>query len=289
MIDFPNISHELFSISLFGMDFALRWYSLAYLIGLAGGWWIIVLLTRRPNMWPGNVAPIEPAKVEELLGWVVLGTILGGRLGFTLFYQPAYYLSNPLEILKVWQGGMSFHGGLLGVTVAGIYYCRRNKLPMLQVADAMSFVIPIGLFLGRLSNFINAELWGRPTDAPWGVVFPGAAAQDCPSVIGPCARHPSQLYEAALEGLLLGVIMLILVFGFKALKKPGLLTGTFVSVYAISRFLVEFVRQPDAQFVSLDNPIGWAIQFGDYGLTMGQILSLPMPAVGLLLLLRAKA
>ena len=289
MIEFPNIAPEIFTISLFGMEFALRWYALAYLAGLAGGWWVIVLLARRPNMWPGNVSPIEPGKVEDLLGWIVLGTILGGRLGFVLLYQPAYYLSNPLEILRIWQGGMSFHGGLLGVTVAGILYCRKNKLQMLQIADAMSFVIPIGLFLGRLSNFINAELWGRPTESVFGVIFPGAAAQDCPGVAGPCARHPSQLYEAALEGLLLGVIMLILVFGFKALQKPGLLTGVFISVYAISRFLVEFVRQPDAQFVSLGNPIGWAVQFGNFGLTMGQVLSLPMLAVGLFFLLRSKA
>lgn len=289
MIEFPNISPELFSISLFGMEFALRWYALAYLAGFGGGWWVITMLARRPQLWPNNTAPIEPGKVEDLLTWVVVGTILGGRLGSVLFYHPAYYLSNPLEILMIWRGGMSFHGGLIGVTLAGILYCRRNNLPMLQIADAMSFVIPIGLFLGRISNFINAELWGRPTDLPWGVVFPGEAAQFCPGVVGPCARHPSQLYEAALEGLLLGIIMLVLVFGFKALKRPGLLTGAFISVYAISRYLVEFVRQPDAQFVSLGNPIGWAVQFGDFGLTMGQILSLPMLAIGVFVLLRAKA
>lgn len=289
MIEFPNISPELFSISLFGMEFALRWYALAYLAGLGGGWWVITMLARRPQLWPNNTAPIEPGKVEDLLTWVVVGTILGGRLGSVFFYHPTYYLSNPLEILMIWRGGMSFHGGLIGVTLAGILYCRRNNLPMLQIADAMSFVIPIGLFLGRISNFINAELWGRPTDLPWGVVFPGEAAQFCPGVVGPCARHPSQLYEAALEGLLLGIIMLVLVFGFKALKRPGLLTGTFISVYAISRFLVEFVRQPDTQFVSLGNPIGWAVQFGDFGLTMGQILSLPMLAIGVFVLLRAKA
>lgn len=289
MIEFPNISPELFSISLFGMEFALRWYALAYLVGLGGGWWVITMLARRPQLWPNNTAPIEPGKVEDLLTWVVVGTILGGRLGSVFFYHPTYYLSNPLEILMIWRGGMSFHGGLIGVTLAGILYCRRNNLPMLQIADAMSFVIPIGLFLGRISNFINAELWGRPTDLPWGVVFPGEAAQFCPGVVGPCARHPSQLYEAALEGLLLGIIMLVLVFGFKALKRPGLLTGCFISVYAISRFLVEFVRQPDAQFVSLGNPIGWAVQFGDFGLTMGQILSLPMLAIGVFVLLKAKA
>ena len=289
MIDFPNITPEIFSVSVFGMEFALRWYALAYVVGLGGGWWVSVLLMRRSNLWPKNKAPIEPGKVEDLLGWVVVGTILGGRLGSVLFYHPAYYFSNPLEILMIWRGGMSFHGGLVGVTLAGILYCRRNKLPMMQIADAMSFVIPIGLFLGRIANFINAELWGRPTDLPWGVAFPGEAAQFCPGVVGVCARHPSQLYEAALEGLLLGVIMLTLTFGFKALKRSGVLTGTFITVYAISRFLVEFVRQPDAQFVSVGNPIGWAVQFGEFGLTMGQLLSLPMLAVGLFFLLRPKA
>lgn len=289
MIEFPNIAPEIFSISLFGIEFALRWYALAYLVGLAAGWRIIVMLANRPTLWPNNASPIEPAKVEDLLGWIVIGTILGGRLGFVLFYQPEYYLSNPSEILRIWQGGMAFHGGLLGVIVAGILFCKRNKVPMLQISDAMAFVVPIGLFLGRLANFINAELWGRPTDAPWGVVFPGEAAQYCPDVVGLCARHPSQLYEAGLEGLLLGVLMLIMVTRFGALKRPGLITGVFFSGYALSRFTVEFFRQPDFQFVTPENPVGWAIQFGDFGLTMGQLLSLPMLAVGVVFLLRKRA
>ncbi|MDG1431272.1 MAG: prolipoprotein diacylglyceryl transferase [Paracoccaceae bacterium] len=289
MIEFPNIAPEIFTISLFGIDFALRWYALAYLVGLAAGWRIIMMLVRRPAMWPQNSSPMDPARVEDLLGWIVVGTIIGGRLGFVLFYQPAYYLSNPVEILRIWQGGMAFHGGLLGVIVAGILYCKRYKVPMLQISDAMAFVVPIGLFLGRLANFINAELWGRPTHAQWGVAFPGEAAQHCPDIIGVCARHPSQLYEATLEGLLLGLIMLVLVKRFNALKRSGLITGIFFAGYALSRFTVEFFRQPDFQFVTFDNPIGWAIQFGDYGLTMGQILSLPMLAIGVFFLVRARA
>ena len=248
-----------------------------------------MMLVRRPAMWPQNSSPMDPARVEDLLGWIVVGTIIGGRLGFVLFYQPAYYLSNPVEILRIWQGGMAFHGGLLGVIVAGILYCKRYKVPMLQISDAMAFVVPIGLFLGRLANFINAELWGRPTHAQWGVAFPGEAAQHCPDIIGVCARHPSQLYEATLEGLLLGLIMLVLVKRFNALKRSGLITGIFFAGYALSRFTVEFFRQPDFQFVTFDNPIGWAIQFGDYGLTMGQILSLPMLAIGVFFLVRARA
>jgi phosphatidylglycerol:prolipoprotein diacylglycerol transferase len=289
MIQFPNISPELFSFNLFGMEFALRWYALAYLAGLVAGWRIIVMLARRPALWPANTAPIEPAKVEDLLTWVVVGTIIGGRLGFVLFYQPAYYFSNPMEILRIWQGGMAFHGGLLGVIVAGVLFCRYHKIPMLQISDAMALVVPIGLLLGRLANFINAELWGRPTDAPWGVVFPGEAAQACGDVVGLCARHPSQLYEAALEGVLLGLLMLVMVLRHGALKRPGFITGVFFTGYGLSRFFVEFFRQPDFQFVSLDNPIGWAIQFGNYGLTMGQILSLPMIVIGVFFLLRSRA
>lgn len=289
MIEFPNIAPEIFSVSLFGIEFALRWYALAYLVGLVAGWRIIMMLARRPAIWPANTAPIEPSKVEDLLGWIVIGTIIGGRLGFVMFYQPAYYLGHPTEILRIWQGGMAFHGGLLGVIVAGVLFCRKYKIPMLQISDAMAFVVPVGLLLGRLANFINAELWGRPTTMPWGVAFPGPAAQDCPDVVGVCARHPSQLYEAGLEGLLLGLVMLVLVTRFSAFKRPGLITGVFFSGYAISRFVVEFFRQPDFQFVTIGNPIGWAVQFGDFGMTMGQLLSLPMLAIGLFFLMRARS
>ena len=288
MILFPDISPVLFSIQLFGVEFALRWYALAYIAGLGLGWQMIVWAVKRPQLWPNDTSPMEPAKVEDLLGWVVAGVILGGRLGFVLFYQPEYYLSHPLEILKIWQGGMSFHGGLLGVIVAGVLFCRNNRIPMMQVSDAMAFVIPIGLFFGRLSNFINAELWGRPTDMPWGVVFPGQAAQNCPEIVGLCARHPSQLYEAGLEGLLLGALVFFLVIRRQAFKKPGLITGLFFAGYGLSRFIVEFFRQPDAQFVTPDNPVGLAFHVNGFGLTMGQTLSLPMIAVGLIFLLRAR-
>jgi phosphatidylglycerol:prolipoprotein diacylglycerol transferase len=289
-IFFPDLSPELFAIEIGTFRFALRWYALAYIAGLLAGWWLIVQAVKRPALWPGDTAPMQPAQVEGLLTAVVLGVILGGRLGFVLFYQPGYYLQNPAEILQIWQGGMSFHGGLIGVAVAGFLFCRMNKVPPLQVADAMSMVVAIGLGLGRLSNFINAELWGRPTDLPWGVIFPGPAAQDCPGPVGivatelgqMCARHPSQLYQVALEGILLGAVVMWLAWRRGWLKTPGALTGMFFTIYGLARFAVEFVRQPDAQFVGPDNPIGFAIAFSpSVGLTMGQLLSLPMIALGL--------
>lgn len=192
---------------------------------------------------------------------------------------------------------MSFHGGLIGVAVAAYIYCRRTGAPPLQVADAMAMVVAIGIGLGRVANFINAELWGRPTDLPWGVIFPGAAAQDCPGPTGMllqgldavCARHPSQLYEALLEGLVMGVILLWLAWRRGWLRYPGALTGLFFVIYGLSRFAVEFVRQPDAQFVGPGNPIGYAIHFSpSLGLTMGQLLTLPMIALGLWLILRTR-
>jgi phosphatidylglycerol:prolipoprotein diacylglycerol transferase len=289
-IFFPDLSPELFAIEIGTFRFALRWYALAYIAGLLAGWWLIVQAVKRPALWPGDTAPMQPAQVEGLLTAVVLGVILGGRLGFVLFYQPGYYLQNPAEILQIWQGGMSFHGGLIGVAVAGFLFCRMNKVPPLQVADAMSMVVAIGLGLGRLSNFINAELWGRPTDLPWGVIFPGPAAQDCPGPVGivatelgqMCARHPSQIYQVALEGILLGAVVMWLAWRRGWLKTPGALTGMFFTIYGLARFAVEFVRQPDAQFVGPDNPIGFAIAFSpSVGLTMGQLLSLPMIALGL--------
>jgi phosphatidylglycerol:prolipoprotein diacylglycerol transferase len=285
---YPDLSPELFSITLFGIDLALRWYALAYIAGIVIAWRLGVMALRRPGLWPADTAPMAPARVEDLLSWIILGVILGGRLGFVLFYQPAYYLQNLAEILKVWQGGMSFHGGLLGVVVASWLYTLRHHLPKLSTADLIAHTVPPGLLLGRLANFINAELWGRPTDLPWGVVFPGAAAQDCPGVLILCARHPSQLYEAALEGLILGALLLWLVYRRGALKRPGTVVGTFLAGYGLARFIVEFVRQPDAQFVTAGNPLGLAWQIGGYGLTMGQILSLPMIALGLWLIWRAR-
>ncbi len=288
-LPFPPLSPEVFSISLFGMELALRWYALAYIGGILIGWRLAVLAVRRPALWPAGTPPVTAPQVEDLLTWVILGVILGGRLGFALFYEPAYYLDQPLQILKIWQGGMSFHGGLIGVTLAALIYGLRNRVPLGSMADMMALATPPGLLLGRLANFVNAELWGRPTQAPWGVIFPGEMAQACGQAADAvCARHPSQLYEAVLEGLILGALLLWLAFRGSALRRPGFLAGVFIAGYGTARFVVEFVRQPDAQFVSPGNPLGLAWEVGGYGLTMGQILSLPMVLLGLALVVRAR-
>lgn len=289
LIPFPDIAPEIFSISVFGFDLALRWYALAYIVGILLGWRLAVMAVRNTLLWPDQSPVMTPRQVEDLLTWIILGVILGGRLGYVLFYQPAYYLAHPAEILAVWQGGMAFHGGLLGVVFASFIYTGRHKITRLSAADLIALGIPPGLLLGRLANFINAELWGRPTTVPWGVAFPGAAAQDCPGIEGICARHPSQLYEAGLEGLLLGILLIWLAWGRGAFKSPGLIAGTFFAGYGASRFFIEFFRQPDAQFVSADNALGLALQMGGLGLTMGQLLSLPMIFLGLWLLARARA
>lgn len=288
MLPFPEISPEIFSISLFGTTFALRWYALAYIVGILLGWRLVVRATRTPRLWKNNTPVMTPSQVEDLLFWVILGVILGGRLGYVLFYQPGFYLTNPLRILQLWEGGMSFHGGALGVILAGWLYTLRHNIPTISTGDMVCLGLAPGLFLGRLANFINAELWGRPTDLPWGVAFPTDAAQYCPDVAGLCARHPSQLYEALLEGLILGGLLVWMAWRRGALKREGLIGGTFLAGYGIARFLVEFVRQPDAQFVSEGNPLGLAWHIGGYGLTMGQILCLPMILVGVFLILRAR-
>ncbi len=289
LIPFPDISPELFSISIFGFELALRWYALAYIVGILLGWRMVVAAVKAQRLWPNERAPMTPAQIEDLLTWVILGVILGGRLGYVLFYKPAHYLQNPGEILMVWEGGMAFHGGLLGVLLAAWLFTIRQGLPKLSVADAICFGVPPGLLLGRIANFINAELWGRPTTMPWGVAFPGEMAQTCPGVIGLCARHPSQLYEAALEGLILGAVLIWMVWRRGAFKRPGLVSGVFFAGYGMGRFIVEFVRQPDAQFISPGNPLGLAWHISGYGFTMGQLLSLPMIALGAWLILRARA
>ena len=287
-LTFPDISSELFSISLFGIDFALRWYALAYIAGILIAWRLGVMAVKRSALWRDDTPPMTPTQIEDLLTWIILGVILGGRFGFGAFYQPGYYLENPGLILKVWEGGMSFHGGLLGVVIASWLFAWKHDIPKRAIADLIAHTVPCGLLLGRLANFINAELWGRPTNLPWGVIFPGPYAQDCPGITGLCARHPSQLYEAALEGLLLGLLLLWLVYRRNALKLPGTVTGVFLAGYGAARFVVEFVRQPDAQFVSPGNPLGLAWQIDGYGLTMGQFLSLPMIALGLWLIVSAR-
>ncbi|SMX31736.1 prolipoprotein diacylglyceryl transferase [Actibacterium lipolyticum] len=289
ILNFPDISSEIFSISIFGFDFALRWYAMAYIVALLAGWRLVVRLMRAERLWPDNRAPMTAEQVEELLTWVILGVIIGGRLGFVLFYKPAYYLENPLEIPILWNGGMAFHGGLLGVMAALFLFCRKNKITLMSAADALAIVTPLGLLLGRLANFVNAELWGRPSDVPWAFVFPDPRAQICPpGWEGPCARHPSQLYEAGLEGLLLGAILLFLVYRRGWLKVPGQIAGVFFIGYGASRFFVEYFRQADAQFITPENLIGFIIHSNGFGVTMGQLLSLPMIALGVALIIIAR-
>ena len=240
---------------------AIRWYALAYIAGLLLGWQILRRIVQRPG-WL-----MTPEQVDDLLFYATLGVVLGGRLGFVLFYYPAYFLENPLQVFAVWQGGMSFHGGLVGVVVAIVLFARQLRLPVLEVGDAIALVVPIGLFFGRIANFINGELWGRVTDVPWAMVFPGA---------GPDPRHPSQLYEATLEGLALGIVMLLLARRPRNEGERGLPAGVFLVGYGIARSVVELFREPDAQ-------LGFLLG----GLTMGQLLSLPMIAGGLWLVVRA--
>jgi phosphatidylglycerol:prolipoprotein diacylglycerol transferase len=242
--------------------FSLRWYSLAYLVGIVGGWWYLLKMLDRPG------APMARRHADDMVFYGTLGVILGGRLGYVLFYRPDYYLANPAEILQIWDGGMSFHGGAIGTGFAMLYLAWRNKLSALRVHDYIVCVVPIGLFLGRLANFVNGELWGRTTDVAWAVVFPEG---------GPLGRHPSQLYEAALEGLLLFAVLNLMFWKTDARYQPGKLLGTFLLGYGLSRFVVEFFRQPDRGLEHLS-----------WGLTMGQTLTLPMILVGLYFILTAQ-
>ncbi len=281
-IPFPNIAPEIFSFEVFGFTLALRWYALAYITGLLIGWRLITRMMRHDRFWSRR-APMSPALAEDLLTWLVLGVVLGGRLGFVLFYQPEYYLAHPGEILKVWQGGMSFHGGFLGVVAAAILFSWRYKLPALSIGDSIAAVTPIGLFLGRIANFIKPELWGRPTSQAWGVEFPGVTCPD--TWLLPCTRHPSQLYEAGLEGIVLGLVIMWLIWRGKALHYPGRITGVFFLGYGLARMFVEMFRQADLQFLSPDNPFGYVLHLGHTGLTQGQILSLPMVLAGIALII----
>ena len=242
----------------------LRWYALAYIGGLVIGWrWARVLVQQPPVV-------ATPLQVDEFLTWATLGVVLGGRLGYVLFYQPVRYLSDPIEIFAVWHGGMSFHGGMVGVAIAVLVYCWRQKIPLWGFADRIAVVAPVGLGLGRVANFMNGELWGReaPASLPWAMRFPSA---------GDVLRHPSQLYQALLEGFLLLVVMLVLSRSDALRARAGLLTGVFLAGYAIARIIGEFFRQPDP-----------FLGFLYAGATMGQLLSLPMLAAGLVLIARAK-
>lgn len=246
----------------------IRWYALAYIGGLLLGWHYARRLAADPLYWVGLRRP-SPEAIDDMLVYAALGVVIGGRLGFVLFYNFSYYSQNPLEALQVWKGGMSFHGGLFGAALAVVYFAARRGLNPFALLDVAAVVAPIGLLFGRLANFINGELWGRPTDVAWAVIFPRA---------GPEPRHPSQLYEAGLEGALLFVVLAILVrrLGF---HRPGLVAGVFGIGYAAARILVEFFREPDRHIGFLAG--GW--------LTMGMALSAPMALAGLWLAMRAMA
>lgn len=258
----PDFDPVAFSIG----PLAVRWYALAYIGGLLLGWLYARHLASQQALWGSLRAPTRN-ELDDFLFYAALGVVIGGRLGFVLFYKPGYYLANPLEILQTWKGGMSFHGGLLGAWLSVFLFARRQGLEPFATSDMAAVVAPLGLLFGRLANFIKGELWGRPAEVPWAVIFPDA---------GPEPRHPSQLYEAALEGLLLLIILGVLV-RFTGFRRPGLLAGVFGLGYAASRFFVEFFREPDRYLGFLSG--GW--------LTMGMTLSIPMGLAGLALIFRA--
>ncbi len=272
-LPYPEIDPVLVQIG----PFAVRWYALAYIAGIVLGWRYIVRLIRAERLWGDKPAPATTAQVEDLVGWITLGIIGGGRLGYVLFYEP-HLITDPWiklfdtvpfpPALAIWNGGMSFHGGLLGVTLAGFFYARKNNLEPLRLGDLFACAAPIGLFFGRIANFINAELYGRSAEVPWAMVFPTDPLQ--------VPRHPSQLYEASLEGLVLFGVLGWLAWRTELLKKPGAAIGVFLAGYGLARSFVENFRQPDVQMP--DFPLG---------LTMGMLLSFPMVALGGWLVWRA--
>jgi phosphatidylglycerol:prolipoprotein diacylglycerol transferase len=266
ILPFPEIDPVIFTIG----PLAVRWYGLAYVAGILLGWLYARRIIQNASLWRNGIAPLNLAQLDDFLLWAAGGIVLGGRIGYILFYDLGSILENPVRAIQIWNGGMSFHGGLLGTTLAMIIFARRNAIPLWSLFDVVAAVVPIGLFFGRIANFINGELWGRLSSMPWAVVFPTG---------GPFARHPSQLYEAALEGIVLLVVLAWFVYRRGALKIPGLVTGIFVCGYAASRIFVEFFREPDAQ-------IGYLA--GDW-LTMGMVLSLPMLLVGIWAIARARS
>ncbi|MBX6425678.1 MAG: prolipoprotein diacylglyceryl transferase [Variibacter sp.] len=254
-IPFPAFDPVLVQIG----PFAIRWYALAYIGGIVIGWLYGRALIRSERLW-GRPAPLKTVDFDDFVLWITLGIILGGRIGYVLFYNAGYFLEHPLEALKLWKGGMSFHGGFIGCVLAVTLFALRRGVPILPLGDITCAVGPVGLFLGRIANFINGELWGRPADVPWAMVFPGA---------GPLPRHPSQLYEAFLEGVVLFAVLAVLI-RCGALRRPGLIVGAFALGYGVARITGEFFREPDPQLGFL-----WG------GLTMGMLLSAPMIVAGL--------
>lgn len=261
---FPAIDPVMLRIG----PLAIHWYGMAYVVGILVGWQYARSLAEYPRLW-GASRPIPGATIDDFLVWTVAGIILGGRLGYVLFYDLPAFAADPAQIAKLWTGGMSFHGGLIGMILAMAWFARRRAIPLLSLFDIAAASTAPGLMLGRIANFINQELWGRPTDLPWGVVFPEA---------GPEPRHPSQLYEAALEGVLMFLLLRLLTHRALKLKQPGFVAGAFLVIYAAARIAVEFVRLPDVQIGYLAG--GW--------LTLGMVLSLPMAALGLFMMARAR-
>jgi phosphatidylglycerol---prolipoprotein diacylglyceryl transferase len=258
VIPFPAFDPVLIS---FG-PIAVRWYALAYIVGILLGWLYARAIIRRNELW-GSPPPMTVADYDDFVLWVTLGIIAGGRLGYVLFYNPSYFVAHPVEILQLWKGGMSFHGGFLGCVLAVVLFARRYKLSILSLGDITCAAGTIGIFLGRIANFINGELWGRPSDVPWAMVFPSGGA---------LPRHPSQLYEAVLEGLVLFVVLNAMIRR-GALKRPGLILGAFSFGYGVARTICEHFREPDPQLGFL-----WG------GLTMGMLLSLPLILAGIILM-----
>ncbi len=264
-LPFPDIDPVIVQIG----PLAIHWYGLAYVVGILFGWWYSKRIVTNPRLWPEGATPMRPEDIDDFLVWAAIGIVLGGRVGYILFYDFSRYLANPLDIFAVWQGGMSFHGGFAGTTLAMILFARSRGISVWTMFDVVAAGVPVALGLVRITNFINAELWGRPTDVPWAFIFPNA---------GPDGRHPSQLYEAALEGVVLFLVLRLLTHVFLKLKAPGFVSGAFVTGYGLSRIFVEFFREPDQQLGYLAG--GW--------LTMGMILSTPMVLVGLWAMWRAQ-
>ncbi|OLP59382.1 prolipoprotein diacylglyceryl transferase [Xaviernesmea oryzae] len=265
ILPFPEIDPVIVTIG----PIKIHWYGLAYVAGIVIGWRYARRLLATPKLWRRDTAPTSLEAIDDFILWVAAGIVLGGRIGYVLFYDFAAVIENPLRAIQIWNGGMSFHGGLIGTVLAMVIFARKRHIALWSLFDLVAAVVPIGLFFGRLANFINGELWGRITDVPWAMVFPTG---------GPFARHPSQLYEAGLEGILLFLVLTLMIYRGKALKQPGLIAGTFVTGYGLARIVVENFREPDAQLGYLFG--GW--------LTMGMLLSLPMVALGLWAILRAR-
>ena len=261
VLPFPTVDPVLVS---FG-PVAIRWYALAYIAGILIGWWYLRRVVVADRLWAGLPRP-EPIELDDFVVWATLGIVLGGRIGYVVFYNPLFYLANPIEIPMLWNGGMAFHGGLAGLMAATWAFTRRRTFSLLTMLDLCAAAAPVGLLFGRIANFIKPELWGRPTDVAWAMVFPGG---------GPLPRHPSQLYEAGLEGAVLFTILAAMIWRGGALRRPGTVAGVFGVGYGLARIFVEFFREPDPQLGYL---------FGTNFVTMGQMLSLPLVAAGLALI-----